>query len=190
MLDARVLGLIVVVAVVSACAETPTEPLPLDSDLFAAANAPSQGGPIVNHVPVDVAFVFPCATFDVQVVVVGKQVVQTWFYPGGGVRRVKLHINQDATFTNLSSGVSATNNSTHNIEARFDESGNMTYLAVNGAQQKIHDFDGGALLFFHIGHEVINIDFSTSPPTVDVTFSGHSNLAEQSGPCAALGDPA
>jgi len=50
---------------------------------------------------------------------------------------------------------------------------------------------GGKLLYYQIGHSVTSFDFTTSPPTMDVTFSGHSNAdTAPSGPCEALGDPA
>ncbi len=84
-----------------------------------------------------------------------------------------------------------TNTSNHNIERQFDEDGNPTQQVVNGAQQNIRDAGGGKVLYYHIGHEVVSVDYGTSPPTIDVTFSGHSNAGSApSGPCEALGDPA
>ena len=66
-----------------------------------------------------------------------------------------LHVNQDVTFTNLTSGLALTNNSNHNIEVQFDEDGNPTEQVVNGAQQNISDAGGGKVLYYHIGHEVV-----------------------------------
>ncbi len=188
----RLLGLATAFAFLSACGDTPTAPHPLDADLLAASTtAPSMGGPVVEHTEVHESFQAPCMTFMLEIVVDAKLVSQSWFYASGAPRRTRLHVNQDVTFTNLTSGVALKNNSNHNIEVRFDEEGNPTEQVENGAPQRIRESGGGKLLYYQIGHSVTSFDFTTSPPTMDVTFSGHSNAdTAPSGPCEALGDPA
>jgi hypothetical protein len=186
----RLLGLVATLAMLGACADSPAEPIPLDSDVIAANVAPSNGAPAHDRSVYELSFVTPCNTFLMEIAVDGVDVSQAWFHPNGAIRRLKIHVNQNVTFTNLTSGFALKTNSNHNIEVRFDENGNPTERVVNGAPQRIRDADGGRLLYFHIGHEVVTVDYSTSPPTVAVSFSGHSNSGVVSGPCEALGDPA
>jgi hypothetical protein len=189
MIVQKLLGLATVVAFFSACGDTPTQPVPADPGLMAAASAPSNGAPVVDHFEQSASSDVPCMTFMMNISVDTRAVSQSWFYMSGVIQRSKLHVNQNATFTNLSSGLSLTNNSRHNIETLFDENGLPTEQVINGAQQRIQAFDRGRSLYYHIGHQVVTVDYSTMPPTVDMTFDGHSNAGVVSGPCEALGDP-
>jgi len=185
----RMISVATVLVILVACNDSPTAPQPLDSGVISAASAPSTGGPVLDATQSSFSIQQPCVTFTMQIDVDDARHSQTWFYPNGAPERYKLHVNQNVTFTNLTSGEALTNNSNHNIEVRFDENGNLIEQVVNGAPQRISDAGGGKLQYYMIGHQVITVDYDTTPPTVNATFSGHAYSGGVSGPCQALGHP-
>lgn len=185
----RSFGLAAVLISLTACGETLSAPNPLDSDLLTAA-AQGWGQPVVTRTVVDETFVIPApfaCPFDLQIHQVGQSVDQEWFDGSGQLRLRREHQNFDNTFTNLDTGLSATNNSNQNVATHWDANGNMTRQAFNGSPQKIHEYQGSnnRLRFYIIGHRVITYDPSTGQVTSEV-FRGRSNEATQTGPCDAL----
>ena len=173
----------------TACGDTPSVPEAVDPDLATVA-AQSSGQPVVTREVIDDFFVIPAGafcTFPLQIDADGQRITQEWFDDSGQIRRARAHENIDASFTNLATGLSATNNSNQNIESHWDANGNLTRLVFNGSPQKIHEYEGtnNTLRFYQIGHRVITFDPSTGDITSAV-FHGRTNEETQAGPCDAL----